>query len=159
MIWELPHSKERANPLRKKNMGLTRIPHTTGPRFGIFGPEAYHLLYSGNLYIDNHLLIPHLHRGCDLCASLVRPQNWPGRSWSTLEVERLPWSFKGGIEGVQTSLRTPWSPESFEHVQNSHTNVAEEVGRSQVAQRGQEEGTHIATVAEWMYRSRQMVAP
>ena len=27
------------------------------------------------------LVIPPLHRGCDLCASLVRPQNWPGRHW------------------------------------------------------------------------------
>ena len=27
------------------------------------------------------LLIPPLHRGCDHCASLVRPQNWPGRRW------------------------------------------------------------------------------
>ena len=26
-------------------------------------------------------LIPPLHRGCDLCASLVRPQNCPGRRW------------------------------------------------------------------------------
>ena len=26
-------------------------------------------------------IIPPLHRGCDLCASLVRPQNWPGRRW------------------------------------------------------------------------------
>ena len=25
--------------------------------------------------------IPPLHRGCDLCASLVRPQNCPGRRW------------------------------------------------------------------------------
>ena len=25
--------------------------------------------------------IPPLHRGCDLCASLVRSQNWPGRRW------------------------------------------------------------------------------
>ena len=22
-----------------------------------------------------------LYRGCDLCASLLRPQNWPGRRW------------------------------------------------------------------------------
>ena len=29
----------------------------------------------------NRLLIPPLHRGCDLCASLVRPQNCPGRRW------------------------------------------------------------------------------
>ena len=27
------------------------------------------------------LIIPPLHRGCDLCASLVWPQNWPGRRW------------------------------------------------------------------------------
>ena len=26
-------------------------------------------------------VIPPLHRGCDFCASLVRPQNWPGRRW------------------------------------------------------------------------------
>ena len=26
-------------------------------------------------------VIPPLHRGCDLCASLVRPPNWPGRRW------------------------------------------------------------------------------
>ena len=26
-------------------------------------------------------LIPPLHRGCDLSASIVRPQNWPGRHW------------------------------------------------------------------------------
>ena len=28
-----------------------------------------------------HVLIPSLHMGCDRCASLVRPQNWPGRRW------------------------------------------------------------------------------
>ena len=27
------------------------------------------------------LFIPPFHRGCDLCASLVRPQNWSGRRW------------------------------------------------------------------------------
>ena len=27
------------------------------------------------------LVIPPLHRGCDLSASIVRPQNWPGRRW------------------------------------------------------------------------------
>ena len=26
-------------------------------------------------------IIPPLHRGCDLSASIVRPQNWPGRRW------------------------------------------------------------------------------
>ena len=32
---------------------------------------------------DTHwgALVPPLHRGCDLCASLVRPHNWPGRRW------------------------------------------------------------------------------
>ena len=29
----------------------------------------------------NFYVIPPLHRGCDLCASLVRPQNCPGRRW------------------------------------------------------------------------------
>ena len=30
---------------------------------------------------QTHDVIPPLHWGCDLCASLVRPQNWPGRRW------------------------------------------------------------------------------
>ena len=36
-----------------------------------------------NASCDMHslFLIPPLHRGCDLCASLVRPPNWPGRRW------------------------------------------------------------------------------
>ena len=75
------------------------------------------------------------------------------------EAERLPWPFSGGIQDVQTSPWTPWSPWSFEHVQNSRTKVAEEVGRSQVAQSRQEEGTHIAVVAEWMHSGRPLVAP
>ena len=74
------------------------------------------------------------------------------------EAERLPWSFKGGTQDVQASPWTPWSPWSFEHVQNSRTKVAEEVGRSQVAQRRQGEGTHIAVVAEWMHTGRPLVA-
>ena len=74
------------------------------------------------------------------------------------EAERLPWSFKGGTQDVQASPWTPWSPWSFEHVQNSCTKVAEEVGRSQVAQRRQDEGTHIAVVAEWMHSGRPLVA-
>ena len=37
--------------------------------------------------------------------------------------------------------------------------VAKEVGRSQVAQRMQEEGTHIAVVAEWMHSGQPLVAP
>ena len=73
------------------------------------------------------------------------------------EAERFPWSFKG-TQDVQASPWTPWSPWSFEHVQNSHTKVAEEVGRSQVAQRRQDEGTHIAVVAEWMHSGRPLVA-
>ena len=74
------------------------------------------------------------------------------------EAERLPWSFKGGTQDVQASPWTPWSPWSFEHVQNSRTKFAEEVGRSQVAQRRQDEGTHIAVVAEWMHSGRPLVA-
>ena len=33
------------------------------------------------------------------------------------------------------------------------------MGRSQVAQRRQEEGTHIAMVAEWIHSGRPLVAP
>ena len=77
----------------------------------------------------------------------------------TEDAESLPGSVKGGTEDVQTSPWTPWSLLSFEHVQNSRTKVAEEVGRSQVAQRRQEEGTGIAVVAEWMHRGRPLVAP
>ena len=73
------------------------------------------------------------------------------------EAERLPWSFSGGTQDVQTSPWTPWSPWNFEHVQNSRTKVAEEVGRSHVAQRRQDEGTHTAVVAEWMHSGRPLV--
>ena len=75
------------------------------------------------------------------------------------EAERLPWSFKGGTQDVQTSPWTPWSPWSFEHVQNSRTKVGEEIGRSRVAQKRQEEGTRIAVVAEWVHSGRPLVAP
>ena len=37
--------------------------------------------YSQTPNISRTLVVPPLHRGCDLCASLVRPQNWPGRRW------------------------------------------------------------------------------
>ena len=72
------------------------------------------------------------------------------------EAERLSWLLNGGTQDVQTSPWTPWLPWSFEHVQNSRTKVAEEVGRSQVARRRQEEGTHIAMVAEWMHSGRPL---
>ena len=50
----------------------------------------------------------------------------------TKEAERLPWLFQGGTQDVQ----------------NSRTKVAEEVGRSQVAERRQEEGRCIAVAIE-----------
>ena len=28
-----------------------------------------------------YCLIPLIHRGCDLCDSLLQPQNWPGHRW------------------------------------------------------------------------------
>ena len=31
--------------------------------------------------IRSQWVIPPVHGGCDLCASLVRPKNWPGRRW------------------------------------------------------------------------------
>ena len=55
------------------------------------------------------------------------------------EAKMSPWSFKGGTQDVQTSPWTPWWPWNFEHVQNSHTKVAEEVSRSQIVQKRQGE--------------------
>ena len=55
----------------------------------------------------------------------------------TNDAERLPWSFKGGTEDVQI---TQWTPK-----------FADEVGRSQIAQRRQEEGTRIAVVADCLH--------
>ena len=116
--------------------------------------------------------------GCDLRATFERPEKWLYPLYTGAatfvpplcdhktgqvavedrkEAERLSWSFKGGTQDVQTSPWTPWSPWSFEHVQNSRTKVAEEVGRSQVAQRRQDEGTHIAVVAEWMHSDAHQV--
>ena len=46
-----------------------------------WSPLAEIRLLRGLLYWQILALIPPLHRGCDLCASLVRPQNWPGRRW------------------------------------------------------------------------------
>ena len=51
-----------------------------------------------------------LHRGCDLCASLVGHKTG---QVATKEAERLPWSFKGGAPDVQTSTWMSWSPWSF----------------------------------------------
>ena len=65
----------------------------------------------------------------------------------TKEVERLPWYW------------IPWSPWSFESVQNSRTNVAEEVDCSQVAQTRQGGCTCIAVVAEWMHNGGILVVP
>ena len=73
------------------------------------------------------------------------------------EAEWLPRSFKGGTQEVQTSPWTPWSPWIFEHVQNSRTKVAEEVGCSKVAQRRQKGGTNIAVVAEGRHNGRQVI--
>ena len=59
---------------------------------------------------------------------------------ATIKQARLPkegtwlhWSFKSGTCAVDTSPWTPWSPHNFEHVQNSRTKVAKEVGWSKVA--------------------------
>ena len=70
------------------------------------------------------------------------------------EAERLPWSFKDGTLDVQTSHGRHGRRE----VLDMFKTVAEEVGRSQVAQRMQDEGTHIAVVAEWMHGGRPLVA-
>ena len=99
-----------------------------------------------------HCLMPPLHRMaifvppvCDhkICQVVVG---------GSKEAEWLSRSFKGGTQEVQTSPWTPWSPWIFEHVQNSRTKVAEEVGCSKVAQRRQKGGTSIAVVAEGRHK-------
>ena len=63
-----------------------------------------------------------LHRGCDLCASFVRPQNWPGRRWRQKGGRTVALVSVGRSRVVHTTFRhrhgqpwTPWSPWSFEH--------------------------------------------
>ena len=68
------------------------------------------------------------------------------------EAAWLSWSFKGGTQDVQQS---PWSPSSFECVQNSRRRVTEEVGHSTVTQMRQR--GCIAVVAEWMHNGRPMI--
>ena len=65
------------------------------------------------------------------------------------EAERLSWSFKGGHSTLDIAMDAMIAVKFW----------AEEVGRSQVAQRRQEEGTHIVVVAEWMHSGRPLVAP
>ena len=44
-------------------------------------------------------LIPPLHRGCDHCASLVRPQNWTGRRWRHKGGRKVAWVVQGWHRG------------------------------------------------------------
>ena len=84
-----------------------------------------------------HILIP-LYTGaansvlrvCDHKTSQVAVEG-------TNDAEMLPWSFKGDTEDVQI---TQWT-----------SKVAEEVGRSQITQRRQEEGTRITVVADCLH--------
>ena len=103
-----------------------------------------------------HRYLPHLYPLYTGTATFVPPlcdhKTGQVAVEGTTKAERLPWWFKGGTEDVQTLPWMPWSPWSFEHVRNSRTKVAEEVGRSQVAQSRQEEYIRIAVVAEWMHR-------
>ena len=52
----------------------------------------------------------------------------------------------------------PWSPQSFEHAQNTRRVVAEVCDRSKVAQRWQKEGTRIGAGADWAHSGRSMNA-
>ena len=44
-------------------------------------------------------LIPPFYRGCDLCASLVRPQKWPGRRWRHREGRKVALVVQGWHRG------------------------------------------------------------
>ena len=87
-----------------------------------------------------------LHRGCDLCASPVWPQNRPGRHWRHKGGRKVALPLKCCTEDVQTSPWTPWSPRSFEHVQNSREKRSP---RRLVAHRSFKGGRRKARASPW----------
>ena len=100
------------------------------------------------LYTEPTTFVP---PSCDHKTDQVAIGLWKEAAW-------LPWSFKGGTQDVQQSPWTPWSPSSFERVQNSRRRVAEKVGRSTVARMRQRWRSGMAVVAEWMHNGRPMTA-
>ena len=97
------------------------------------------------LCVATLLLKPLLHRGCDFCASLLRPQIWPSRRWRQKVGREVALVVQGWCTGRSGIAMDTWSPRSFEHIQNSRQRSP----RRSVAQRKQEEGTRIAVVDHW----------
>ena len=52
----------------------------------------------------------------------------------------------------------PWSPQSFEHAQNTRRVISEVCDRSKAAQRWQKEGTRTGAGADWTHSGRSMNA-
>ena len=98
-----------------------------------------------------------LHRGCDLCASLVRPQNWPGRPWRQKGGRTVALVVQGWYTGRSDIAMDAMVAVKFWACSKQSHKVPEEVCCSQVNQRRQDEGTHIAVVAEWMHSGRPLV--
>ena len=62
--------------------GLESLLCETGqPSYSDLNPFVLQWITRPSTHAESFLLIPPLHRGCDLSASIVRPQNWPGRRW------------------------------------------------------------------------------
>ena len=137
--------------------GIHRSPvdsHHKGPVM-----QGYDVIFTVSLNTSGQMnkvtvcYIP-LTQDCNLCASLVRPQSWSGRRWRRKVGRKFALVVRGCHRGRSDLATDTVVAVKFWACPNSRTNVAEEVGCSQVAHRRQEEGTHIAVVAEWMHRGR-----
>ena len=58
--------------------------------------------------LTSNLLIPPLHRGCDLSASILWPRNWPGRRWRQkggwAVASVVQWWYKGRSDIVMDAM-------------------------------------------------------
>ena len=102
-----------------------------------------------NRVIKRFYCTPFTHRGCDLCASLVRPQNWPGHRWRHKGGRKFALVVQGWHRG-----RSDLAMDAMIAVKFWTCSKQSQKGRLHVAQRRQEEITSIAVVAEWMHRGR-----
>ena len=125
-------------------------------------PKQHQVISGYNIAIvipSKNSLVSPLHIGCDHCASLVRPQKWPGRlrrqdGGRTVASVVQGWYTRRSVIAKDAIVATKF----WAYSKQSHK-VAEEVGRSQVAQWRQGGGIHIAVVAERMHSDRPLVAP
>ena len=90
--------------------------------------------------------IPPLHRGCDLCASLVRPQNWPGRRWRQ---KRRPNGYLGRSRVAHRTFRHRHGRHGRREVLSMFKTVAQRSPRNSVAHRSLKGGRMKAHTSPW----------